>query len=148
MKTHPLSYLMLLIVSLLISHALDAQTTTLKKEKFHLHEKGENEWGYAQAVKVGNTIYISGTVAGGDTPQALDKIYQNLQKTLAHYNADFSHVVKENLYTVDIDAVKAHHKVRKNYYKEDFPASTWVQIDRLFEKGINIEIDIIAVVPE
>jgi enamine deaminase RidA (YjgF/YER057c/UK114 family) len=57
-------------------------------------------------------------------------------------------VVKENLYTTDIEAMKQYNYVRKPYYKGDFPAATWVQISRLFMADAKLEIELIAHLPK
>jgi enamine deaminase RidA (YjgF/YER057c/UK114 family) len=56
-------------------------------------------------------------------------------------------VVKETLYTTDIEAVKANNAVRKAFYKGDFPAATWVQISRLFRPTALVEVEVVAHLP-
>jgi enamine deaminase RidA (YjgF/YER057c/UK114 family) len=96
---------------------------------------------------VGNVLYISGTVAREVTPEGITRVYANLQRTLAHYGLDFRHVVKETLYTTDIEAMKLHNAARKVFYKGDFPAATWVQISRLFMADAKLEVELIAHFP-
>ncbi|RIV19500.1 RidA family protein [Fibrisoma montanum] len=138
------------VVVLMLAGVVYAQSgqSTIEKQKFNLSKEGEDNAGYAQAVKAGNTIYISGTVAGGDMATALTKVYDRLQQTLAAYGATFQNVVKENLYTTDIDEVKKHTDVRKKYYKGDWPAATWVQIQRLYSPNASLEIELVAVLPD
>ena len=137
--------LLVTFVSLLLLAGRQAQE--LRKEKFQLGP-WEDEIGYAQAVRVGNTLYISGSVGEGAMPQAVDQAFGAIQKTLAHYGLDFRHVVKENAFTTDIEALKAANEVRKKYYGTDFPAATWVQIARLFSPQHVLEVEVIAVFPE
>lgn len=120
---------------------------TIEKQKFHFGKAGEDGAGYAQAVKVGKTIYISGTVGLGDAAAALTTIYSGLQKTLAFYGATFQNVVKENLYTTNIEEIKKHNDVRKKYYNNDFPAATWVQIQRLYMDTALVEVELVAILP-
>lgn len=122
--------------------------TILKKEKFNINKAGEDEIGYTQAVKVGNTIYVSGAVGWGKTEDALKLVYDELDKTLKNYHATFENVVKENLYAVALDSVIKYKDIRKLYYKSDFPAATWVQVSRLYDKSLVVEVEIIAVLPE
>jgi 2-iminobutanoate/2-iminopropanoate deaminase len=49
----------------------------------------------------------------------------------------FAHVIKENLYTTDIEA-------RKAFYQNDFPAATWVQVQQLFVPELKVEVEWIA----
>jgi enamine deaminase RidA (YjgF/YER057c/UK114 family) len=63
----------------------------------------EKEIGYSQAVRSGNMLYVSGTVGANSKGEPADldgqmkKAYAAIQKTLAHYNTDLSHVVMERI---------------------------------------------------
>ena len=60
----------------------------IAKQKFHFGREQDTTAGYAQAVKVDNVLYISGTVgAGSDAANALRQVYSNLERTLKHYGA-------------------------------------------------------------
>ena len=118
------------------------------KEKFHFNKNSEDEYGYAQAVKVGNTIYISGVAGRGPMDQAITNVYRGLERTLQHYGATFENVVKENLYTTNMDEMIKHQKIRRDFYKNDYPAASWVQISRLFMPDAVLEVEVIAVVKE
>ena len=141
--------LVVLIFSFLLNSQLTAQDNTIKKEKFNWG-RGDQDTssGYAQAIKIDNVIYISGTVAREVNPEGIKRVYENLGRTLQHYGATFQNVVKENLYTTDIEAMKQHNAVRKAFYKGDFPAATWVQISRLFMADAKLEIELIAYLPK
>jgi 2-iminobutanoate/2-iminopropanoate deaminase len=138
-----------LVFSVLLNSQLTAQDNTIKKEKFNWG-RGEQDTtsGYAQAIKIDNVIYISGTVSRDVNPEGIKRVYENLGRTLQHYGATFQNVVKENLYTTDIEAMKQHNAVRKVFYKGDFPAATWVQISRLFMADAKLEIELIAHLPK
>ena len=118
------------------------------KEKFHFNKNSEDEYGYAQAVKVGNTIYISGVAGRGPMDQAITNVYRGLERTLQHYGATFENVVKENLYTTNMDEMIKYQKIRRDFYKNDYPAASWVQISRLFMPDAVLEVEVIAVVKE
>lgn len=127
-----------------------AQTNTIQKQKFHFDNanRQDSSAGYAQAVKADNVLYISGTVARDVTPEGITRLYTTLQKTLEHYGAGFQNVVKENLYTTDIEAMKKYNDSRKVFYKGDFPAATWVQINRLFMHDARLEVELVAHLPK
>ncbi|WP_262711205.1 RidA family protein [Chryseobacterium indologenes] len=67
---------------------------------------------------------------------------------LANYGATFDNVVKENLYTTDIEAMKKYNDVRKKYYNNDFPAATWVQVQRLYMPESKLEVELVAHLPK
>ncbi len=118
------------------------------KKAFHLNEKVENEIGYAQAVRIGDTLYISGSVGKGEMPAAIHGAYNELKETLSAHGLDFSNVVKENVYTTDLDGFIQNKAVRRDYYGHDFPAATWVQVQRLYLPEFVVEVELIAVFPK
>lgn len=144
-----LIYLNFFLSCFLISTFCYAQDKIIHKEKFNLYPKAENSIGYTQAVKVGNLLYLSGTVGEGDSMRMqLISAYDDIRKTLSNYGATFSNVVKETIYTTDIEALKRNQEVRKAYYKEDWPASTWIEIKRLYLPEFMVEIEVVAVLTE
>lgn len=147
---NPRSIFCTIFILILVVLQGEAQTrkSILKKEKFNIDKAGEDEIGYTQAVKVGNTIYISGAVGWGKTEDALKLVYDELEKSLKFYHANFENVVKENLYALALDSVIKYKDIRKLYYKNDFPAATWVQVSRLYNEGLVVEVELVAVLPE
>jgi enamine deaminase RidA (YjgF/YER057c/UK114 family) len=137
--------LVLALVFALLAVATNAQD--LRKEKFNLGS-WEDDIGYVQAVRIGNTLHVSGSVGAGDMPAALKHALDTVQQTLAHYRLDFRHVVKETIYTTDIEALKAAKEIRKAYYGTDFPAATWVQVARLYDPAHVVEVEVTAIVAD
>ena len=64
----------------------------------------------------------------------MKKAYTAIQKTLAHFNTDLSHVVMERIYTTDIDSLIRSQPTRKQFYGETAPAATWVEVRRLLTR--------------
>jgi len=119
------------------------------REVYVLDVQNEGGTGYSRALRVGRTIYLSGETADGkDMDAQMGKIYERLGKTLAHFGGDFSCVVKETIYTKDIDALVAAIPVRKKFFSDPFPAATWVQVGRLYSPETLLEVDLTAVLPE
>lgn len=120
------------------------------KQKWHWGGKNkQNEIaGYAQVVKVGNTIYISGVPTADLSPQGIAGVYQALSKSLSAFGAKPKDVVKETLYTTDIETMKKYNEARKVFYQGDYPAATWVQVSRLYEPDAKLEIELIAQLPD
>ena len=127
-----------------------AQADTISKNKFHWgRASSDTSAGYAQALLVDNVLYISGTIGMGKTmEEQLRGAYTGIERTLRHYGLGFQHVVKENLYTTDIEAAKSANAIRKAFYKGDFPAATWVQISRLYMPTALVEVEVIAHLPK
>jgi len=124
----------------------ESKKTAAIKEKWHWgNEQKQNESaGYAQVVKVGNTLYISGIPTGDLSAEGVAKVYKALGECLNAFGATAKDVVKENLYTTDIEAMKKYNDPRREFYKGDFPAATWVQVSRLYEANAKLEIDLVA----
>ena len=140
---------LIVIIQLVFLSSLCSQQNNIQKQKFNWGRGDQDTTaGYAQAVKVDNVIYISGTVARDVTPEGIKRMYEALEKTLQHYGATFQNVVKENLYTTDMEAMKRYNDARKVFYKGDFPAATWVQIPRLYMADARLEIELIAYLPK
>lgn len=129
---------------------MQAQDNITKKDKWHWDNalKQDTSAGYVQVVKVDNVLYISGAVAREVSPEGITKVYRALEKSLNSFGATFQNVVKENLYTTDMDAMKKFNDARKVFYKGDFPAATWVQISRLYMQEGKLEVELIAHLPK
>jgi 2-iminobutanoate/2-iminopropanoate deaminase len=125
-----------------------AQEPPIKKDKYFLHKESEEEIGYTQAIKVGNTIYISGVAGKGPMDQALSKVYGRLETILKNNNTTFQNVVKETLYTTQIDEVIKNREVRKKFYNGDFPAASWVEVKRLYMPDAVLEVELVVVVKD
>ena len=141
---------LILFVALFISVQLSAQDNTIKKEKWHWGNalKQDTSAGYVQVVKVENVLYISGAVARDVTPEGITRVYKSLESSLKSFGATFQNVVKENLYTTDMEAMKKYNDARKVFYNGDFPAATWMGVARLFMTDAKLEVELIAHLPK
>lgn len=144
-----MKYLILLPL-LIFSSSAFSQENLIKKEKWHWNNskiKQDTIAGYCQVLKIDNILYISGAVTTDITPEGIKSVYDDLKASLASFGATFENVVKENLYTTDIEEMKKLNYVRKKYYNNDFPAATWIQIQRLYMPEAKLEIELIAHLP-
>ena len=115
----------------------------------------EDEYGYSQAVKVSDTIYLAGQVSHddsgnivgiGDIAVQMREAYANIENVLAQYGATIDNLVDEVLYVTDMEAAfDAAVKVRRDVFS-GFPrvSSTIVEIKRLAFPQLMIEIKAIA----
>jgi 2-iminobutanoate/2-iminopropanoate deaminase len=128
---------------------------TINKEAKSLGMPWEKEYGYAQSVKVEDTIYVSGQVSHDETGKIVGRrdmeaqmrqAYTNIQKVLAQYSATMNNIVDETLFVTDMDAAfSAAVKCRKNVFSGiPVVASTIVQIQRLAFPDLLIEIRCVA----
>ena len=137
------------MVLTLSATGLFAQNNDIKKEKWHWGNalKQDTSAGYVQVVQVDNVLYISGAVAREVTPEGITRVYQALERSLQSFGATFQNVVKENLYTTDMEAMKKYNDSRKVFYKGDFPAATWMGVARLFMADAKLEVELVAHLP-
>ncbi len=126
-----------------------AQESKISKEKWHWNQtKQDTAAGYAQVIRIDNVLYISGVATNDITPEGITRLYNALKSSLSSYGATFENVVKENLYTTDMEAMTKYNYVRKRFYEGDYPAATWVQIERLYMPNAKLEVDLIAHLPK
>lgn len=112
---------------------------------------------YSHIVKVGDILYIAGQLgadaegklAGPGMVEQLEQVLKNLQTALKSQGADFSHVVKINIYATDVDAFRAPEAtaVRAKYFGTNRPASTLVGVTRLASPEYKVEIEATAHLP-
>ena len=128
---------------------------TIRKEAKSLGMPWEKEYGYSQAVKVGDTIYLSGQVSHDDKGNVLGEgnmevqmraAYANIGKVLAQYGATMDNVVDEMLFVTDMDAAfPARVKMKQEVFSgSPVLGSTIEQIQRLAFPQLMIEIRCIA----
>jgi enamine deaminase RidA (YjgF/YER057c/UK114 family) len=107
--------------------------------------------GYAEAVIAGDTIYLSGVVAGlakGETDLApgYDRAFKAIAATLARAGASWDDVVDITTFHTDLAAhIDGFVAVKNNYVKAPFPAWTAIGVSRLYEPTAVVEIKVVAV---
>lgn len=116
--------------------------------------------GYSQAVEIrrGRIIYIAGQVAldrsgkvvgEGDMRAQAQQTFENLKAALEASGATFENVVKLNYYFSDISQLAVVREVRDKFINTaNPPASTAVEVKRLFREPFLIEVEAVAVAPE
>ncbi len=107
------------------------------------------------AVPAGKMVFVSGQVARdpdgsvvgvGDVTLQTRKVLQNMQAVLAESGATMDDVVKVTVFVTNLQQhFAAIHKVRGEFFKSDYPASTMVEVKSLVHEDMLIEIEAIAV---
>jgi reactive intermediate/imine deaminase len=107
---------------------------------------------YSQAVRAGDTLYVSGQVPldpatgellSGDMERQIHRVLDNLKAIVAAAGADFSRVVKLNVYLVDLKHFALVNQVMAQYFREPYPARAAVGVAAL-PRGAQIEMDCVA----
>lgn len=125
--------------------------TNEQAEYFLLRPEVEKAYGYSHAVKIGNSIKISGAVsmdnegnptAVGNLEQQMKNCYADLKKILNHYGCTFDDVVVENIFTTDMPGFLQVSEYRNEIYKKQFPTGTWLGVKALAIPEFLIEIEL------
>tara|TARA_R110000850_G_scaffold147130_1_gene269297 strand:- start:10107 stop:10505 length:399 start_codon:yes stop_codon:yes gene_type:complete len=122
-----------------------------KPEYYLLRPEIEKAYGYSHAVKIGNSIKISGAVsmddegnptAVGNMEQQMKNCYSDLQKILKHFNCTFNDVVKEDVFTTNMPTFLEVAGYRTEIYKNHFPTGSWLGVKELALPEFLIEIEL------
>lgn len=109
---------------------------------------------YSQAIKVGNTVYLSGQIAldpqtmtliSEDFVAEIRQVFSNLQALSQAAGGDLSKIVKLTIYLTDLKNFSAVNEVTTQFFHKPYPARATVQVMGL-PKGAQVEIDAVMVV--
>jgi len=108
---------------------------------------------YSQAIKAGNTLYISGQIAiqkssgqilMGNISEETEQVMKNLDEVLKASGMDFSHVVKSTIFLKSMGDFPKVNEIYGSRFASQPPARETVEVSGL-PKGVNVEISCIAV---
>ncbi len=125
----------------------------MKKKIIHTSKAPSPIGPYSQAVRAGDTLYISGQIAidpqsGELVLSTLDnethQVMTNLEAILVSQGLNFENVVKTSIFLKDMNDFAKVNQIYGEYFKEFAPARETVQVSRL-PKDVNVEISAIAV---
>lgn len=108
---------------------------------------------YSQAVRVGDTVYLSGqiplvaetmqVVAGGFAEQA-HQVFKNLQAVAQAAGGNLNDLVKVNAYLTDLSNFATFNEIMAKYFTAPYPARAAVEVSAL-PKGVLVEAEAILV---
>ena len=107
---------------------------------------------YSQAVRVGNTIWVSGQIpldpltqslVTGDIEAQIRQVFDNLRAIVLAAGAALDDVVKANIYLIDLSHFALVNKVMAEYFREPYPARAAVGIAAL-PRGAQVEVECIV----
>jgi reactive intermediate/imine deaminase len=111
---------------------------------------------YSQAVRAGNTVYLSGQIAlepvtmelvKGDISLRIHQVFKNIQAVCKASGGSLSDIVKLNIFLTDLAHFATVNEVMAEYFQEPFPARAAVGVAQL-PKGTDVEMDAVMVLPD
>jgi reactive intermediate/imine deaminase len=109
---------------------------------------------YSQAIKVNNTVYLSGQIplvpetmqmVEGDFAAQAEQVFMNLQAVCRAANGDLQDIVKLNIYLTDLSHFPMVNEIMGRFIKQPYPARAAIGVKEL-PRGAMIEADGIMVI--
>lgn len=113
--------------------------------------------GYSRVVRVGNIIEIAGTTAVDEHGNIYGEhnayeqttyILKKIDKYLTMAGASMSHVVRTRMFVTDIGHWEKIGKAHGAFFKDIKPAATMVEVSKLINPELLVEIEATAIIPE
>lgn len=131
-------------------------TTTMKRENILTGSPWEDKMGYCRAVRIGNSIEVSGTVAlvDGKKVKANDayaqtlNILERVEKVLEDLDASMKDVIRTRIFTTNITTFEYVAKAHAQFFKDIKPATGFYEISKLVGPEYLVEIEFTAIAPE
>ncbi len=125
-------------------------------EEIQTSDAYESSAPLSQAIRHGDTVYLSGAVpidpetgdlVGGGVAEQTDQVLANLDAVLKAAGSSMDHVIRAGVYLTDMDSFGEMNEVYESYLSEPYPARTAVKAE-MANPDIDVEIDFVAAVPE
>lgn len=124
-------------------------------QPIHSNEAPNAIGPYSQAVRVGDTVYLSGQipldpqtmeVVEGDIGARARRVFDNLSAVMQEAGGSLSDIVKLTIYLVDLEQFGQVNEVMAEYFDAPFPSRATVAVAAL-PKGAPIEVEGVAHLP-
>ncbi len=104
----------------------------------------------------GQIVYLKGQVAldqkgrivgRQDMKAQVRKVLENIQTVLDHVGGGMNDIISLTQYVTDIDAFMGSRAVRQDFFTPPFPVTTTIEVSRLYDPNLLVEITAIAEIP-
>ncbi|WP_426092148.1 RidA family protein [Flavobacterium sp. DSR3-2] len=128
----------------------------MKRENILTGSPWEDKMGYCRAVRIGNIIEVSGTVAivDGEKVKANDaysqtiNILERVQVVLEDLKVSMEDVIRTRIFTTDITTFEDVAKAHAQFFKDIKPTTGFYEISKLVAPEYLVEIEFTAIAPE
>jgi enamine deaminase RidA (YjgF/YER057c/UK114 family) len=126
-----------------------------ERVKYSSGTKWEPAVGYSRAIRVGKVVHVSGTTATdaegrvvgvGDAAAQAFQALDNIRRALESVGAKLEDVVRTRVYVTDIGRWEEVGRAHGRVFKEIRPASTMVEVSRLINPEMLVEIEVEAII--
>jgi reactive intermediate/imine deaminase len=126
----------------------------MAREIIHTDQAPQAIGTYSQAVKVDNTVYLSGQIplipdkmelVEGDIAVQIRRVFDNLQAVAQAAGGELKHVVKLNIFLTDLGNFATVNEIMAEYFAQPYPARAAVGVAAL-PKGAAVEMDAVMVI--
>lgn len=129
--------------------------TAMSRQSIHSDNAPAAIGPYSQAIRSGDTVYLSGQtpldpatglLVEGDIQAQARRAFENLKAVCEAAGGSFDDVVRMGLYLVDLDQFAAVNAVMADYFSQPYPARSTIGVASL-PRGAQFEVDAIMVLP-
>lgn len=128
----------------------------MERTNYSSGAKWESIVGYSRAVRIGNLVEVTGTVAvdddgavvgKNDAYQQTDFIIRKIEKVLLQAGASLNDVVRTRMFVTDISRWEEYGQAHGEFFKDIRPCTSMIEVKGLIDKDYLIEIEATAVLP-
>ncbi len=121
-----------------------------ERQKYSSGAKWESIVGYSRAIRVGDRIYVTGTTATGENGEIVGvgdayaqtvQVVRNVERALKALDATLENVVRTRMFVTDISRWEEYGKAHGEFFGEIMPATTMVEVSKLIDPKMLIEIE-------
>jgi enamine deaminase RidA (YjgF/YER057c/UK114 family) len=127
----------------------------MSRELFATQTEWEPYVGYSRAVRVGDHVFVSGTVATnengdlvapGDPYAQTIQVLENLKRALERAGSSMADVVRTRMFVTDISQWKAYGRAHGEYFRDIRPVTSMIEVKGLIDPSLMIEIEADALI--